>query len=159
MYSCHLLISYSSVRFLPFLSSLVPIFAWNGALISPIFLKSFLVFPIVLFSSTSLHCAFKKASLSLLDIQYSLKWSEVTQSCPTLCDPMDCSLPGFSVHGIFQARVPEWVAFSFSRGSSWSRDRTQVSHIAGICFTLWATREAQYGLGTAKNELDSILLN
>jgi len=44
--------------------------------------------------------------------------SEVTQSCPTLCDPMDCSLPGFSVHGIFQARVLEWVAISFSRGSS-----------------------------------------
>ena len=43
---------------------------------------------------------------------------EVTQSCPTLCDPMDCSLPGSSVHGIFQARVLEWVAISFSRGSS-----------------------------------------
>ena len=42
--------------------------------------------------------------------------SEVVQSCPTLCDPMDCSLPGSSVHGIFQARVLEWVAFSFSRG-------------------------------------------
>ena len=43
--------------------------------------------------------------------------SEVAQSSPTLCDPMDCSLPGFSVHGIFQARVLEWVAISFSRGS------------------------------------------
>ena len=42
--------------------------------------------------------------------------SEIAQSCPTLCDPMDCSLPGFSVHGIFQARVPEWVTVSFSRG-------------------------------------------
>ena len=41
--------------------------------------------------------------------------SEVAQSCPTLCDPMDCSLPGFSDHGIFQARVPEWVAISFSK--------------------------------------------
>ena len=40
-----------------------------------------------------------------------------TQSCLTLCDPMDCSLLGFSVHGIFQARVLEWVAISFSRGS------------------------------------------
>ena len=48
---------------------------------------------------------------------YKVK-SEVTQSCPTLCNPMDCSLPGFSVHGIFQARVLEWVAVSFSRGSS-----------------------------------------
>ena len=54
--------------------------------------------------------------------------SEVPQSCPTLCDPMDCSLPGFSVRGIFQARVLEWVAISFSRGSSWPRDRTQVIH-------------------------------
>ena len=42
----------------------------------------------------------------------------VTQSCPTLCDPMDCSLPGSSVHGILQARILEWVAFLFSRGSS-----------------------------------------
>ena len=71
------------------------------------------------------------------------KESEVTQSCPTLCDPMDCSLPGSSIHGIFQARVLEWVAIAFSRGSSWPRDWTQVSHIAGRCFTVWATREVQ----------------
>ena len=51
---------------------------------------------------------------------------------------MDCSLLGFSVHGIFQARVLEWVAISFSRGSSWPRDWTQVSCIAGRHFTLWA---------------------
>ena len=51
-----------------------------------------------------------------------LRKSEVTQSCPTLCDSMDCSLPGSSVHGIFQARVLEWGAISFSRGSSRSRD-------------------------------------
>ena len=55
---------------------------------------------------------------------------------------MDCSLPGSSVHGIFQARVREWVAISFSRGSSWLRDWTQVSHIAGRRFTVWATRES-----------------
>ena len=48
--------------------------------------------------------------------------SEVAQSCPTLCDPMDCSPPGSSVHGIFQARVLEWVAISFSRGSSQPKD-------------------------------------
>ena len=53
--------------------------------------------------------------------------SEVAQSCPTLGDPRDCSPPGSSVHGIFQARILEWVAISFSRGSSWPRDRTQVS--------------------------------
>ena len=50
--------------------------------------------------------------------------SEVAQSCPTLCDPMDCSLPGSSVHGILQARILEWGAISFSRGSSQPRDRT-----------------------------------
>ena len=63
------------------------------------------------------------------------------KSCPTLCNPMGCSLPGSSIHGISQARVLEWVAISFSRGSSWPRGRTQVSHIAGRRFTTWATRE------------------
>jgi len=47
---------------------------------------------------------------------------EVAQSCPTLCDPVDCSLPGSSVHGILQARILEWIAISFSRGSSQPRD-------------------------------------
>ena len=68
--------------------------------------------------------------------------SEIAQLCPTLRDLMDCSLPVSSVYGIFQARILEWVAISFSRGSSWPRDQTRVSHIAGRCFTLWATREA-----------------
>ena len=54
---------------------------------------------------------------------------------------MDCSLPGSSSHGIFQARVLKWVAISFSRGSSQPRDRTLVSCIAGRHFTLWATRD------------------
>ena len=66
-------------------------------------------------------------------------WSEVTQSCPTLCYPVDCGPPGSSVHGIFQARILEWIVISFSRGSSQPRHRTQVSHIAGRCFNLWAT--------------------
>ena len=57
--------------------------------------------------------------------------SEVAQSYPTLCNPMDCSLPGSSIHGILQAKVLEWVAISFSRGSSRPRDQTQVSHTAG----------------------------
>ena len=56
---------------------------------------------------------------------------------------MDRSPPGSSVHGIFQARVLEWVVISFSRGSSQPRDRTWVSHIAGRHFTIWATREAK----------------
>ena len=58
------------------------------------------------------------------------------QSCPTLYDPMDCSPPESSVYGIFQARIPEWVAISFSRGSSQPRDRTRVFHIAGRRFNL-----------------------
>ena len=61
-----------------------------------------------------------------------------TQSCPTLYDPTDCKLQGSSVHWIFQAKVLEWVAISFSRGSSRARDRTQVARIAGRCFTIWA---------------------
>ena len=63
----------------------------------------------------------------------------VAKSCLTLCDHMDCSPPGSSVHGIFQARILEWVATSFSRGSSWPRDQTRVSCIVGIFFTTdWA---------------------
>ena len=68
--------------------------------------------------------------------------SEVAQSCPTLSDPMDGSLLGSSVHGIFQVRVLEWIAISFSRGSSQPRGRTWISRIPGRCFTIWATREA-----------------
>ena len=75
-----------------------------------------------------------------------VKWSEVAQLCPTLCDPMGCSLSGPSVHGIFQARVLEWIAISFSRGPSWSRNRNQVSRIAGRRFTIWATREVTWVL-------------
>ena len=68
----------------------------------------------------------------------------VTQLCLTVCNPLDYSLPGFSVHGIFQARILEWVATSFSRGSSQSKDRTCiscVSCIVGQYFTHWAIRE------------------
>ena len=64
----------------------------------------------------------------------------VTQLCLTFCDPMDCSPPGSSVHGILQARILEWVAMPSSRGSSRSRDQTQVSHIADGFFR--ANREA-----------------
>ena len=67
--------------------------------------------------------------------------SEVAQSCPTLWDLMDCSLPGSSLHGILQARVLEWIAISFSRGSSRPRNWTLVSCFPGRHFNLWATRE------------------
>jgi len=85
----------------------------------------------------------------------SLKWNSVkppsrgfgrsvlvAQSCLTLCDPMECSPPGSSVHGILQARILEWVAIPFSRKSSWPRDWTWVSCIAGRFFTVLATKEA-----------------
>ena len=72
----------------------------------------------------------------------SLLHSKVVQSCPTLCNPTACRLPGSSVHGILQARVLEWVATSFSRGSSRPRDQTRVSSIADRRFTVWASREA-----------------
>ena len=61
---------------------------------------------------------------------------EVTQSCPILCDPVDCNLLGFSIHRILQARILEWIAISVSRGSSQPRDRTQVSRIGGRHFNL-----------------------
>ena len=72
---------------------------------------------------------------------YPQSESEVAQLCLSLWDPMDCSLPGSSINGILQAIVLEWVAISFSRGSSWRRDQTQVSHIVERCFTVWAIRE------------------
>ena len=63
---------------------------------------------------------------------------KVTQLYPTLCDPMD-----YTIHGILQARILEWVAFPFSKGSSQPRDWTQVSHIAGRFFTSWQSMRSQ----------------
>ena len=65
---------------------------------------------------------------------------QLIQSCPILCDPVDCSPPASSVHGILQARILEWVAMPSSRGSSQPRDLSQVSHIAGGFFS---TRKAE----------------
>ena len=62
----------------------------------------------------------------------------VAQLCPTFCDPMDCSQPDSSAHGILQARILEWVAIPFSGGSSWPRDWIQVSCLTGRFFTIWA---------------------
>ena len=69
---------------------------------------------------------------------YIIAYAKSLQSCPTLCNPMD-----YRVHRILQARILQWVAFPFSRGSSQPRDLTQVSSTAGEFFTSWATREAQ----------------
>ena len=72
------------------------------------------------------------------------------QSCPTLCDPIDCSLAGSYVPGILKVRLLEWVPMSFSRGSSWPRDRTQGSCTTGRFFTVWAPREAREICRSAK---------
>ena len=75
--------------------------------------------------------------------QHNEKKVKVPESCLALCDPMVCSLPGSSVHGILQARILKWVAISFSRESSWPRDWIQVSCITGGFYTIWPTWEAQ----------------
>ena len=69
----------------------------------------------------------------------------IAQSCPTLCDSMNCSPPLSCVHGILQARILEWVAMPSSRGSSWPKNWTRVSYFTGRFFTNWATREAPSG--------------
>ena len=72
----------------------------------------------------------RKENLTQQSVGSSAVILKVAQSCPTLCNPMD-----YTVHGILQARILEWVAFPFSRGSSQPRDQTQVSHIGGGFFT------------------------
>ena len=119
--------------------------SWSGLFLfllkSPSYVHFYRSF--LLITQFLIESCFKKIPGSL--IYFSIE-SEVAQLCPTLCDPMDCSLSGSSVRGIFQARVLEWIAISFSRGSSWPRDRTRVSCIAGRHFTVWATREAQFSI-------------
>ena len=92
-------------------------------------------------NAIALQNAIAKQALKVSINTFCLKVSEVTQWCLTLCDPMDCSLPGSSVHGIFQARILEWGAISFSRRSSWPRGWTWVSPTVGRRFTIWATSE------------------
>ena len=93
-----------------------------------------------------------------IQIPYKVKWSEVAQSCPTLCDPMDCSPPGSSIHGVLQAIILEWVAISFSRGSSQPKDRNQVACIAGRCFNLWATSQRLWHSQQSRNRCFSGIL-
>ena len=98
------------------------------------------IFPRNWGTTVSTTCAPKSPACSFI-LQMpvlSLTWSvKVAQLCPILCDLMD-----YTIHGTLQARILEWTAFPFSRGSSQPRDRTQVSSIAGGFFTSWATREA-----------------
>ena len=91
---------------------IAPPYLWLSTTCQPLYI-------VALHKSSNCHYTLKKR----------LKWREVAQSCPTLCDPMDCRLPGFSVHGIFQARILEWVAISFSKRSSRPRDQSWVSRI------------------------------
>ena len=138
LYSCSayswnlFLISSASVRCLPFLSFIKPIFAWNVPLVSLIFLKRslllllshFICVRLCVTLETAAHQAPPSLGFSgkntgvgchfLLQFMKVKSESEVAQSCPTLRNPMDCSLPGSPVHGIFQARVLEWGAIAFS---------------------------------------------
>ena len=99
----------------------------------------------------------KKKSSHLLSPQMVKESESVSQSCLTLCDPMDWIPPGSSVHGISQARILEWVDIPFSRGSSWPRDQTHISCIAGRFFTVWAAREAQeYWSGILQGEIQGL---
>ena len=98
--------------------------------------------------SLNLSCIFglsqMEMSSSLLQCQNSMFMCLCAQLYPTLCKPMDYNPPGSSVFGIFEARILEWVAISFSRGSSWPRDQTHVSCVSSIAsghFTQWAIRE------------------
>ena len=77
-----------------------------------------------------------------------MKWNEmlIYQSCSTLCNPMGCSPPVSSVHGILQARILEWIAIPFSRRSSWTRNQTWISWIAGRFFIAWTIREAHLSM-------------
>ena len=94
------------------------------------------------FFALAMQSGTKSDALTAHTLDEVVKWrSEVAQSCPTLWDPIDCSLPGSSVYGIFQAIVLKWIVIYFSRGSSRPRARTQVSHIVDRGFTVSATRE------------------
>ena len=86
----------------------------------------------------------------LVSMGWEVKWVRVAQSCPTLCNPME-----YTVHGIRQARILEWVAFPFSRGSSQPRNRTGVSCIASGFFTNWTIREAFSKYAAAAKSLQS----
>ena len=102
-------------------------------------------------SESKVQCCKKQYYIGIWNgrsVNQGVPWKEtytdlvlVAESCPTLCDPMDCSPPGFSAHGILQEIILERVAISFSRRSSQLRDQTRVSCIAGRFFTVWVTGE------------------
>ena len=98
--------------------------------------------------------------LSYFPTKITTVHAKLLQSCPTPCDLMNHSLPGSSVHRILQERILEWVVMPSARGSSQSRDGTQVFHIAGGFFPIWATRQAQYNIWHIKpGHNENIMLN
>ena len=102
------------------------------------------------------QCLWKKEATDLSFPMFNMKVKVlVNQSCPTLCDPTDCSPSVSSVHGTFQTGILEWAAIPFFRGSSRPRDWTRVSHIAGRFFTVLSHQgspSAQYGGGEKVKE-------
>ena len=115
----------------------------------------------ICFNIFQMHCS-SEQDLKNIRVAFSDVCVLVAQSCLALCDPTNCSLLGFSVHGILQARILEWVAIPFSGGSSQPRDRILVSCITGRFFTVWATgkfsgkykrKNADNLLGMIKNYL------
>ena len=118
------------------LGSNLPGFLSLLLILGPVVLRMFLI----LFLSQFPLCQIRLNLWGRLNVNIYLKsvvCVKVTQSCPTVCNSMD-----YTVHGILQARILEWVAFPFSRWSCQPRPQTQVSHIAGRFFISWATREA-----------------
>ena len=106
--------------------------------------------------NTSIKGEFSR--LIIWDIQLAIQGpvservSEVAQSCPTVCDPMDCSLPGFSIHGILQARILEWVAISFSNAWKWKVKVKSLSRVR-LFATLWTVAyQAPPSMGFSRQE-------
>ena len=86
----------------------------------------------------------------------------VAQLCPTLCEPTNCSPPSFSVHGILQTRILEWISIPFSRRTSKPRDQTLVSCLTGRFFTVWATGKSptmEFYSAIKRNAFESILMS
>ena len=84
------------------------------------------------------------SSLNCFEVCLMLAQCSVSQLCPAVFDPMDCSPVFSSVHGIFQERILQWIVISFSRVSSLPRDWTWISHIAGRIFTIWDIRKSTH---------------
>ena len=124
---------------LPVLKDLILSYEQSSIPSTPLKITLFLLCFQTLFLLDSVFTIFFSLTVGTFNLEVCL----VTQSCPTLCNPMDCSSPDSSVLGILQARILEWVAMPSSRGSSQPRDWTQVSHTADGFFTFWTNREAQ----------------